>query len=652
MPNDARNADVPATRIRRNDWRWCVLYCLLALLIQWPMLDVITTHISYGQETEATVPLLNLWTVWWNADRLWHGFRGYWNSPIFYPTEKTFVFSEAQPISIIVAPVLWLTGNRVLTYNIYQLLILALNGYSAHCLFRRLGHLPWLAFCGGVMSQTLPFVIWQFGVVQLTTLFGIYWTIHAVLDLLQIACAEPPEISTNEINGTIQRPRFSGLRLGTAFGLTYLACNYWGLFLTLLLIPCSICLWNRRLMDVSFWKDILLAGTVALLLIGPFAWLQKSLAYQHGWQISRTDEMIYGLSARCRDHTDVPWETWTAWLEFPEEKRTNIWALGGGGLKLLLIPAGCIATWAHLRRRRWGVFALMFGGLAFGLSLGPTVRFAEGIPLIGQVNPYRVLQDYVPGFSLIRSPFRFAVFVQLVAVWLSLEALDLLNPLRWTTSRKWTTSQSPDVDLTGTRWLIHWSKALTHREGWKSIASWIPLVAASTIITLEVVPPIARMYSLPTREGLPIWVMWLRDSADANASVACLPFPRGNQVYDYEETTLWMYWGTFHSRPLWNGYSGFFPKTYNDLRDALDIYQMPAKQKPNETFVPHFRDYHWDSPGLRRLNECGVRYVVMKRSFGTRDDVLTHAQTRFRWALVVSDEAAEVDIYELPTLDN
>ena len=84
---------------------------------------------------------------------------------------------------IVIAPLVWLTGNRVLAYNVDQLLILGLNGWSGQRLLRRVGHRPWLAFCGGVMVELLPFVWWQLGVVQLTTLFGIIWTIHSWLDL-------------------------------------------------------------------------------------------------------------------------------------------------------------------------------------------------------------------------------------------------------------------------------------------------------------------------------------------------------------------------------------------------------------------------------------------------------------------------------------
>ena len=658
MPAEDHPNDISVTEDHLGGWRWFAFYCVLSMVINWPLVGSLTTHISYGHEEQITVPMLNLWTVWWNADRVMHGFRDYWNSPIFFPTQKTFVFSESQPTSMIVAPIVWLTGNRGLAYNIYQLLIIALNGFSAHRLLRRLGHIRWLAFCGGFMSQILPFVIWQFGVVQLTTLFGIHWTLHAVLDLFGTGQVRflshesnerfensPPVVATD--SRRFPSSPMIGIRLGLAYGLTYWLCNYWGLFQTLLLVPCSVFLWNRRLFTGEFWRKVSLAALIAVVMIGPFAWLQRSLSREHNWQTERTDELIQGLSAHWRDHSDTPWITITPWLEFPEADRNNVWVLGGGGLKLILVPLGFVVALFTPRRRRWGLFVFVFGLMAFGLSLGPTIQIAGAVPLVGAICPYEFLQKYVPGFSLIRSPFRFAMFVQLAAVWLSIEALDLLNPRRWLTSDPSCAMATASVR---NQFLTSLFDMKHHKRSFLPVL--VPLMLISTIVTLEAVPPETRLYELPSRTGLPVWVTWLRDSADPNAAVACLPFPFGYQVTDYEETTLWMYWGTFHGRPLLNGYSGFFPNSYNQLRDGLAQFEQPSNPASMDKDALHFSRYGPNNPGLMRLNESEARYIVMKRSFGTRDDVWNQPQTRFRWAHVASDEIEKIDIYELPKRDD
>ena len=34
-------------------------------------------------------PLLNAWILAWDADRMWHGLRGLWDAPIFFPYSNT-----------------------------------------------------------------------------------------------------------------------------------------------------------------------------------------------------------------------------------------------------------------------------------------------------------------------------------------------------------------------------------------------------------------------------------------------------------------------------------------------------------------------------------------------------------------------------------
>ena len=654
-----RQIEHDARRVRLGGRRWLMLYAVMSLIINWPLVGSMMTHISYGHETEITVPLLNLWTIWWNADRATRWMQGYWDAPIFFPTQKTFAFSEAQPTSLIVTPVLWLTGNRALAYNFYQLLIITLNGYSAHRLLRRLGHIRWLALCGGIMFQILPFVTWQFGVVQLTTLFGINWTLHSLLDLFRtgLESASPlpsdtgvdpaPFLQTSRFVNLATYPfKQVGIQLGFSYGVTYWLCNYWGLFLTLLLIPSSPVLWNRRLLQLSFWANVGIASLIAFAMIGPFAWLQHQLSREHNWQSARTDEMIVSLSSHWRDHTDTPWLTNTPWLEFPEKERENVWALGGGGLKLLLIPFGLFAACRRPCRRRWGLFVLVFGALAFGLSLGPTVRFSPWVRGVGGICPYDFLKENFPGFSLIRSPFRFALFVQIAAVWMSIEALDLLNPNRWHVS-----GSNPQEERSGR--LQSLIQGLFNRDQltFTSVAPLIPLLIASTCVTLEVLPPVTRLYKLTSGNDLPLWVIWLRDHAEPETAVACLPFPTGFQASDYEETTLLMYWGTFHGRPLLNGYSGFFPDKFLQIKEGLEQFRRPTGLNESDKYIPRFSDYLPDNPGLWHLNETEARYVVMKRAFGTRDEVWNHPQTRFRWAHVASDELEQIDIYQLPSPD-
>lgn len=683
----------------RSKWRrefcWWGGYLAIALFASWPLAYQPGSAISLGYEAESTVPLLNVWTLWWNSDRLSAGFADYWNAPIFHPTMGTFAFSEAQPLMIIVAPVIWLTGNKILAYNIYLWSILSLNGYSSRRLLLRVGHHPFLAFCGGLICQMLPFVWWQSGVVQLTTLFGAVWTIHSLMDVFE--CSAGSHLSASV--GTPHTKRTAvcnGLKLGGSYCVTYLLCNYWGMFLTLLLIPSSVWFWNASLFRIRFWLSIFIAAVISASILGPLVYVQKSLAGKHQW--TREQSWIRDLSAHSRDYLDAPrtttfraalpmtndaraavptdsssvtdksksevavdtndvrqsdWTRFPQW-DFPEELRRDIWPLGSGNVRLLLVPVGLIAALLG-RRKRWGLFAVTFGLIAFGLSLGPAVWFMSWVPIVGGTSPYEMLQQYVPGFSLIRSPFRFAVFVQLAIAWLSVEFLDLLNPLRWRRppQPQETLVQEATAAVADTTPPAVHPALLISPAPWipPEIMRWIqwgPLVLTSLLVMIEVWPPRQSIYEIPSRAVVPAWVHWLRENSEPDDAVVCLPFPTGYNVRDYEVTAAWMYWGTLHRRPLINGYSGFFPKPFVDLKEKLTQYYRP---EGDAAAGPQLKLYPWDSPGLRDLNQFPMKYLVVKRSFATRDDVWQHPLTRFRWAWVTSDETCQLDIYEFIPFD-
>ena len=105
-------------------------FLLLAVASTWPLGSRIGSAIPKGTERVATVPLFNQWTIWWNADRAGRMFDGYWNAPIFVPSDHSFALSEAQPTTVLVAPVVWISGSRTLGYNAYLLCMLTLNGWS------------------------------------------------------------------------------------------------------------------------------------------------------------------------------------------------------------------------------------------------------------------------------------------------------------------------------------------------------------------------------------------------------------------------------------------------------------------------------------------------------------------------------------------
>jgi hypothetical protein len=60
-------------------------------------------------------------------------------------------------------------------------------------------------------------------------------------------------------------------------------------------------------------------------------------------------------------------------------------------------------------------------------------------------------------------------------------------------------------------------------------------------------------------------------NASARSPLAQLPFPADASVEAYEPSARFMYLATFHGRPLVNGYSSYFPQTYERLLSRLQL---------------------------------------------------------------------------------
>lgn len=573
---DFVHADLPkksAVWIGARRLATAMVFAAFAIQLTWPMPRAITTELPLGTESVATVPLFNLWTVWWNADRAAVGLRGYWDAPIFYPTTRTFAFSEAQPTTIAVAPLVWSTDQPILAYNVYLLVMLWLNGVCGYRLLRQRGFDWWPALCGGVLLETLPFVSWQLGVLQLTVLWPSMWTISSLWKWQAQPCW-----------------RFA-VELGAAFGVTYLTCNYYGLFLGLLLTPTAAGLCSGHAGCLRAWGQIAVAGLLAAIMVSPVVVEQQQAAREHQWE--REMSMVLDLSAHVRDYSNTPFPQWLERWEFGENGRSG-WTLGPAMGQWLFAAIGLMYGLWQPRWRRWTLFALGIGGLAFLMSIGP--RF-----VMWGISPYRGLWAVVPGVAQIRSPFRFCVFVQVATTWLAVLVLQGLVP-----------------KLDGVRHITTWRMRLV------LIGAWLPALLAATFLIAETRPVNRRNYTWPTTEW-PQWVEYLRDETTPETTVVCLPFVNGTSIHEYEEVTQWMAWGMGHHRRMVNGYSGYFPDPYLYFKGALA--RFPAT-------------------GADMLVDKKIDLAIIDRRRIPPEHIV-HTEPTSTWEWLYSDDVALIDIYRI-----
>jgi hypothetical protein len=98
----------------------------------------------------------------------------------------------------------------------------------------------------------------------------------------------------------------------------------------------------------------------------------------------------------------------------------------------------------------------------------------------------------------------------------------------------------------------------------------------------------------------PDWAAWFDDHADERAvagdgSIAFLPFPPTGDVTDYEPTVQHMLQALDIGAATVNGYSGFFPQTYDEIENAARAY-------PNDAADAMLREY-------------GVSFIVVDKEW-------------------------------------
>jgi hypothetical protein len=593
-------------------------YLLLAILCTWPLAAQVADSLALGTETAATVPLFTTWTVWWNADRASRFFENYWDAPIFHPALDTFAFSEPIATSVLVAPLVWISGNRLLAHNVFLLLALALNGWAGFHLLRcaRVGR--WCATTGGALIVLLPMVQTELGVLQLVPLGGILGTMFCLLRFRQ-------------------RPgAIRAVWLGAMFAATYLTCANYGLFLSVLLLVAAPWLLGRRWIEGRTWRALPAAAAVGLLLVAPVVFAQIRVAQTHG--LVRAPELVQRLSARATDYLVVPRPSM---MEPPISRRHRQqphFPLCPGLIVCGLAVAGAVSGLARRRFRRWTVFCLTVLTVALLLSLGPGWRLAGW-------SPYGMLMDWYPGFAQVRSPFRLAIFVQLMTVLLAVTGLDHFE--RWVRRAFGQRVMRRDGRLAGrnshefgygkkgpnSREFGHRRKDTNSREfgygrgGRAGLVSAAVVLAVAGLALLEILPQRQRLYAPPALATQQGWIEWLRANTTPECVIACLPLPEDGHVSRYEQTALWMYWSTFHQRRLINGYSGFLPEHYVVTKRSLAGFP--------------------DDASLDRLRSQGATHCVILREYRTRADIESDPAAAGQLTWQFGDAQAGVDIYRL-----
>jgi hypothetical protein len=485
-----------------------IVACLAAACVcTWPLVLQLGSAVPLGTESAATIPLFDVWTLWWGGQRLWHGFADLWNAPIFHPTAGTFAFSEPLLLpGLLAAPLFALHAPPALAHNLVLLVVLAGNGICACRLARALGVPRLPALLTGVLMVNLPFFAKLQGELPLLAIFGM---LLALDGLVRFGAA----------GRTLQ-----AITAGLGVLAQALCCQQLALFSLIFIAGAALIALGERRWDRRAAGQLCGVAAIVALVLAAIARVPLAVHAQLGF--GRDVDLVQSLSAWPRDFLSRPAH---ALVGFPSREDTSAFTQGlfPGLLVLALAIWGAVAPSPQGRWRAWRWYCAGACGVGFLLALGLNLS-------IGGAQPIALLRR-LPGFVEIRSVFRAAVFVQLHLVLLAGFGLSAL-------ARR----------LAGLR--PSWSLP--------AVVAAVGLLAALENLSLP-----APLLTVSGRGRDESNAFLARQPP--GTVVAHVPFAAGGDVDQLAVEAWRMLDQIDHGQPLVNGYASHFPALHRELLFAM-----------------------------------------------------------------------------------
>jgi hypothetical protein len=513
-------------RFLRVDSLWwiAILYGVLAMLLAYPL----SIHPASQLTSASPDTDLTMWALAWDTHAFTHQPLAIFDANIYYPQHLTLAYSENFIGSaLLAAPVLWLTGNPVLAFNLVALVSPVLCGLGAFVLARTLGvsiagailagivfafsparflridqlHLApiqWIPFClaylvrylDGGRARDLRVAVLFFTLQALTTGHGAVFLVVAVIVLVVYRVVGGAPIAVG------QRVRDFGIVGAAALAPTVL------MFMPYLIVQREVGL-RRNLMGWSIsWSSFL-----------------ASPSHLHAW--------LWSLFPNARIN-----ETAGAYL-FPGILPI---LLAGAALALRQKVPGPSATTVATRKRDT-IFAALLTGVGLWLSVGSPI----GIwPLV----------YWLPGFNLIRVPSRFIL--------LAIVGLAMLAGIGF--------------DRIAVR--LGRSRASPAEHGGTVLAERILAIVVGVLLVVEFAT--MPFGIAPYAVDPPAIDRWLA-TRPTPFTVAEVPLPNPSDLGEWERRESgFMLHSTAHWQKTVHGYSGFRPPLHDQLFDELTRFPSAA----------------------------------------------------------------------------
>ena len=352
----------PLSRLLPPGLQLCLLlgFAALTALMLWPLPLKMGSHVLQA---------IYYWDAYTNTMLLssrvqglfGSGPLGVYDSYFFAPIENSIVFNENLfGLSLLYAPLLFLSGNPLLSYNLTLFISFILSQYFMYLLVLRLSGNRWAGILSGFAFALSPYATYEMGRIQLAAQQWIPLCIW-------FACRAFEERRWRDVCG-----------LALSYVLLVGTCLYYAMFLAPLLCVLAAVLLLRNPPSTRFWLKLLAAGALAAglstAMIAPYFSARKNFDLQRTAQFAQRfdGDLSFFFNVHSTNRT---WTLLHHHTEATEHQALEQIAFPGATIFFLCALALLLPLVAFGRKHgmralllqlmRW----LCFSGVALGITL-------------------------------------------------------------------------------------------------------------------------------------------------------------------------------------------------------------------------------------------------------------------------------------------
>ncbi|MFA6525153.1 MAG: hypothetical protein WCT33_02660 [Patescibacteria group bacterium] len=506
--------------LKRNSMA-VVIFLLLTFVMTYPWSAQLATSVQASSDS-----YFNIWTIAWDVHMFQEKPLDIFNANIFYPNNNTLAYSENLIGTALFAwPVIALSGNPVLAYNIIIFLFFVLAGYCMYLLaYYFTKNFP-VSILGGVIYGFNAYMFLHFNLLHIMAVFFfpmIFLILHKLVE--------------SEKGKYFIYFTFTFILLG------YMSMHFFMMLASI--IPVFLLVYYGVIKRKKPSKKIVVNSIIALIISAifilpifyPYLTLRTNIEYD------RSYAMVNQFSPTITDYLTFS-PLLLGLFELPKNIfKTYIYS--GFTVLFLFIFSIIMLVKKYYKQREiinTSFLYLIIGFVAFILSFGVVIRFSENDP--GIVGPFMLLFEFVPGFSSLRALGRFSIVILM--------------------------SMSVIITIVLNQYMSRFKKKFVY-------VGTLMIISCLVILEYMVIPPLkpVNLATAKTDPNIPEVYRWLSDQKD-DTVILELPI----WVDDMEQTAEYQYYSAFHWHRQMHGYSGYYPPEYRK------IFIKPLKDLLNDDTI-------------------------------------------------------------------